>query len=236
MKYLPLKVSRRVACFSLLFGTGLSVSAQPAGMLYDPEPPSDSAYVRVIHASLDGAIDIAVDGQPRIKKLGSREASDYLVLAAGKRSLVVYPSGQKKALLSTSIDVLSGQPMTLAFTALRTDSTPLVFKDKVNTNKLKALLTVYHVAAKSGKLDVLSADGRTKVFSNLSYGSSASIPVNPIAIDLITTKATGKVSMASASLAMTQGGNYSIMLFSGNAENTAMRAIQNKTERYTGKQ
>lgn len=235
MKYRFSGVSRRSVCTTLLGGMVFAASAQPAGMLYDPEPPSDSAYVRVIHASRDGAIEVTVDGKSRIKKLGAGESSEYLVLGAGKRSIVVYPFGQKKALLSTTIDVVSGQPMTVAITAMLPDSVPIIFKDKANTNKLKALLTVYHIDPKSGKLDVLSADRSTKVFSSVSYGSSASIQVNPIAIDLIATKANDSVPVGDASLTMTQGGNYSIVLLSGGGKITAMHAIQNKTERYTGK-
>jgi hypothetical protein len=73
------------------------------------------------------------------------------------------------------------------------------------------------------------------VFSEVSFGSSASIQVNPIAIDLIATKSGGKASLAGASLAMTQGGNYSMILLPGDGKNAVLRAIQNKTERYTGK-
>lgn len=235
MKYLTSQGSRRLAFASLVVGFTFSASAQPAGMLYDPEPPSDSAYVRVIHASRDEAIDIAVDGQPRIRKLSSGDASDYLVMGAGKRSLAVYSAGQKKPVLTTSVDVVRGQPMTLAFTAMKTDSVPLVFMDKVNSNKLKALLTFYHVDQKAGKLDLLSADGNTKVFSDVAYGSSSSIQVNPIAIDLMATKSGDKAKFASASLTMTQGGNYSMILLPGDGKTAVLRAIQNKTERYTGK-
>lgn len=235
MKYQYSQMSRRLACASLLLGLGAMVGAQPAGMLYDPEPPSDSAYVRVIHASRDAAVDILVDGQPRIKQLSAGESSDYLVIGAGKRSVVVYPAGQKKPLLTASVDVVRGQPMTLAFTAMKADSVPVIFIDKVNSNKLKALLTFYHMDQKSGKLDVLSADGNTKVFSDVSYGSSASIQVNPIAIDFIAAKSGEKTALVGASLAMTQGGNYSMILLPGEGKKMLLRAIQNKTERYTGK-
>lgn len=235
MKYPSSQVSRRLVFLSLLVGYASDVCAQPAGMLYDPEPPSDSAYVRVIHASRDGAIDVDVDGQSRIKKLATGDASDYLVLGAGKRSLAIYSAGQKKPIFTTSVDVIRGQPMTLALTAMKAEAAPIIFVDKVNSNKLKALLTFYHIDQKAGKLDVLSADGNTKVFSEVSFGSSASIQVNPIAIDLIATKSGGKASLAGAALAMTQGGNYSMILLPGDGKNAVLRAIQNKTERYTGK-
>lgn len=235
MKYRFPQVSRRLAWAALFVGLVSSVCAQPAGMLYDPEPPTDSAYVRVVHAGREGPVDIEVDGQSRVKKLGPGEASDYLVLAVGRRSITVYPAGQKKLAVAASVEVIRGQPMTVAFTAMRADSAPVIFMDKSNSNKLKALLTVYQIDQKSGKVDVLSADGKTRVFSDVPYGVSASIQVNPIAIDLIATKAGDKTSLAAASLAMTQGGNYSLILLPGDGKNAALRAVQNKTERYTGK-
>ena len=61
---------------SLLITFGFSVMAQPAGLLYDPEPPVDSAYVRVLLASPEGVVDVLVDGRSRIRKLASGEASE----------------------------------------------------------------------------------------------------------------------------------------------------------------
>ena len=235
MKFRFMHIKRRLACIALLGGLVLTAGAQPAGMLYDPEPPSDSAYVRVVHASRDGAVDIAVDGQVRVKSLKTGEASDYLVLGAGKRAITVNQAGQKKPLLSTSIDVVSGQPMTVGLTSMRSDSTPVVFIDKANTNKLKALLTVYHLDDKFGKLDVVTADGSTKVFSGVSSGTSATIPVNPISISLMALKAGELASKVTASLSMTQGGNYSLLLLAVDGKGNILRSVQNKTERYTGK-
>ena len=229
------KMFLRLAFASLLLCLSVVARAQPAGLLYDPEPPLDSAYVRVILASRDGAVDVMVDGRMRIQKLAAGEASEYIVLSAGKRTISVHPTGKSVAHLSTSLDVVRGRAMTVAFTALRADVAPVVFEDKANSNKLKALLAVYHLDSKAGPLDVLTADGNTKVFSNVAYGASSSIQVNPISIALMATKAGDKVSKASTSLAMTQGGTYSIFLLPGEGGKTVARALQNKIERYTGK-
>lgn len=220
---------------ALLAGLSFVAGAQPTGLLYDPEPPVDSSYVRVILASREGAVDILVDGRPRIQKLAAGEASEFMVLAAGKHSIAVHPAGKPMAHLSTTLDVVRGRAMTVAFTALRTDTAPIVFEDKTNANKLKALLAVYHLDAKSGPLDVLTVDGNTKVFSGVTYGTSKSVLVNPITIELIAAKSGDKVAQASAALAMTQGGTYSVLLFSGAGGKLLARAVQNKIERYTGK-
>ena len=125
--------------------------------------------------------------------------------------------------------------MTVAFPALRADAAPVLFEDKANSNKLKALLAVYHLNAKAGPLDVLTADGGTKVFSDVAYGASRSLQVNPISIEMIATKVDDKVPQARTSLAMTQGGTYSVLLLSGKGGKLTAHAVQNKIERYTGK-
>lgn len=232
--------ARRVLFIKLGLGSLLAffhffAMAQPAGLLYDPEPPVDSAYVRVVLASPSSVVDVLVDGRVRVKSLASGEASEYLVLAAGKHTFAVHATGKATAYFSTTFDVVRGKAMTLAFTTLRADTAPVVFEDKANSNKLKALLAVYNLDAKTEALDVLTADGNTKVFTGIAYGKSASIPVNPISIDLIAVKIGDKVPQVRVSLAMAQGGTYSIFLLpSGNGKLIA-QAVQNKIERYTGK-
>lgn len=220
---------------AILFFVYFSIFAQPAGLLYDPEPPVDSAYVRVVISSREGVVDVMIDGRVRVQKLASGDASEYLVLAAGKHTIAIHATGKPTAYLSTVFEVVRGRATTLAFTALRADSVPLMFEDKANSNKLKALLAVYNLDAKLGAVDVVTADGNTKVFSGLAYGRSASISVNPISIDLIVVKAGDKVPQIHASLAMTQGGTYSILLLPGEGGKSTARAVQNKNERYTGK-
>lgn len=223
------------ALAALLLYLSFGVGAQSTGLLYDPEPPADSSYVRVILASRDGVVDIWVDGRPRIQKLATGEASEFMVLPAGKHSIAVHPAGKPVARLSTTLDVVRGRAMTVAFTALQTDAVPIVFEDKTNANKLKALLAVYHLDAKAGPIDVLTVDGNTKVFSGVTYGTSKALQVNPIAVELVATKGGDKVPQASASLTLSQGGTYSILLLPGAGGKLLARAAQNKIERYTGK-
>jgi alginate O-acetyltransferase complex protein AlgF len=219
----------------MLFFLNSLVMAQPAGLLYDPEPPVDSAYVRVVLAAREGSVDVMVDGRMRVQKLGSGEASEYMVLPAGKHTIALHPTGKSAAHFSTAFEVVKGRAMTLAFTTLKPGTVPVMFEDKANSNKLKALLAVYNLDAKAGLLDVLTADGNTKVFSSVAYGTSASLSVNPISIDLIAVKIGDKVPQTRASLVMTQGGAYSILLLPGDGGKLLSNAVQNKIERYTGK-
>ncbi len=220
---------------SLLACLSFAGRTQATGLLYDPEPPIDSAYVRVILASRTGVVDILVDERPRIQKLIAGEASEYMVLTAGKHTVTVRPAGKSAASFSTKIDVVRGRAMTVAFRELKSDTVPVLFEDKANSNKLKALLAVYHLGSKGGALDVLTADGSTSVFSGVTYGASSFIQVNPITIDLIATTAGEKVPLGRTSLAMKQGGTYSLLLLSGVDGKLLVRSVQNRIERYTGK-
>jgi alginate O-acetyltransferase complex protein AlgF len=220
------------AAFVFLMMAG-PAAAQPAGQLYDPEPPADSAYVRVVVSSGSGPVDVVVDGRPRATKLGIGDASDYMVLSAGKHTIALHPAGKPAAAVSHSMDVPSGKSLTLAFPALKAGTAPVLFEDKGNTNKLKAVLAVYHLG--TGPVDVMTADGSTKVFTALAPGVPASIQVNPITVELVAARAGEKAELARTKLSMTQGGTYSVFLLPGDGGKLSARAVQSRTERYTGK-
>lgn len=222
---------------SVVVSTTLSclAHAQPTGLLYDPEPPVDSAYVRVLVAPPGATMDVAIDGKIRFKQLSSGSPSDYLVVPAGSHVVSIQPSGQSKVQHSAALDVVRGRAMTVAFASLQAGVKPFIFEDKANSNKLKALVAVYHLDAKVGALDVLSADGKTKVFSTVQFGQSAHIQVNPITIDLMVARSGAKTALATTPLSMTQGGTFSIVLTSGAGGKLIARSYQNKIERYTGK-
>ncbi len=210
--------------------------AQPAGQLYDPEPPLDSAYVRLVILNQDSAAEISVDGRVRIAKLGAADVSDYLVLASGKRAIVVKSLDKAASKITYNLDVAAGKALTLAFTAGGAETPPKLFEDKANTNKLKSLVAAYNLDPKAGAITVSTADGATKVFSNLAFGTSNSIQVNPVAIELVAAKAGVAPSTGSKfGLTMTAGANYSVFLIPNAQGGLIARAVQNKTERYVSK-
>lgn len=225
----------RTAFMALLFCLSFFAQAQPAGMLYDPEPPADSGYVRLIFTGREGPVDIAVDGRTRVRNLASNKFSDYLVLGAGKRMLSVHPAGKPAARVQTDIEVAAGRAITLAITTLGQDKKPIVFEDKLNANKLKAQLAIYHLGGQAGALDILTADGKSQVSSGLTFGLATYIQVNPISVELVAAQAGDKVPQARTSLVMAQGGAYSILIISGEAGQLVLQTLQNKTERYAGK-
>lgn len=229
-----------------LFGsTNTWVHAQNAsaqrGGLYDPEPPADSSYVRIVVVGSDVPVDVYVDGMPHAANLAVGEVSDYMILAAGKKSIQIRPAGQpvkSKASVIFSLDVPKGQAITLAFNGIKTGTVPTQFEDKANTNKLKSVVLAYHLHRGAGALDVLTADGSTKVFSNLLYGASNWVQVNPINVELIAAKlgtTASALANKSASLSMTQGATYSVFFVPDLQGGLIARTFQNKTERYSAK-
>jgi alginate O-acetyltransferase complex protein AlgF len=205
--------------------------AQPAGQLYAPEPPADSAYVRVLVSSAPDPVQVMVDGRPRGTKLGAGAPSDYMVLNAGKHTIALHPAGKAAGGASVTLDIVSGKSLTLAFPTLKAGAAPVVFEDKGNTNKLKALLAVYNLG--TAPVDVVTADGSTKVFSAIAPGVPASIQVNPITVELLATRAGEKTELARTRLSMSHGGTYSVFLLPGKAGKLSAQAVQSRTEPYT---
>lgn len=237
----PFNLTRRknLTVFLLALAShSLTSNAQPAGQLYDPEPPADSAYVRVLIVNSDAPMDVVVDARPRSQKLNAGEVGDYMVLTAGKHVIALQPSGKSAAATSYTLEVVKGKAMTLAFTSLKPGAAPTIFEDKANTNKLKSLVAAYHLDSKAGALDVLTADGSTKVFTNLAFGASNSIQVNPISVELIASK-TGETSSQTlppkTMLSMAQGATYSVFLMPNSQGKLTAKTVQNKTESYLGK-
>lgn len=215
----------------LLAGFCQRAAANPDGLLYDPEPPADAAYVRVLMVSGQWPLDVLVDGKTRVRRLAAGAPSEYMVLGAGKHVIVLQPQARGAPALTSTLDVIRGRAVTLAFGA---GAAPAMFEDKANANKLKALLSVYHLGAAGGKLDLLTADG-AKVLTDLAPGTSAAIAVNPIEIGLVAATAGTTTPLADVRLAMSRGGTYSVLLLPGPKGKLVARAVQNTIERYTGK-
>lgn len=209
----------------------VSAQAQPTGLLYDPEPPVDSGYVRVMMAADIPKVSVVVDGKIRVPSLDKNQISDYMVMGVGKHRIEMLSVGRTAA--SIELDVVRASVMTLVFTSAA--AAPQVFVDKISTNKLKAMLSVYQLASKDEPLDILTSDGTTKVFSSLAYGKLGAMQVNPISVTLIAAKLGDKTSLANASLVMTQGGAYSVFLLPTKSDKIVAVVVQNKIERYTGK-
>ena len=223
---------RRALAVALCVSVSPYALAQSNGRLYDPEPPTDSAYVRVIVADSGAPVEVQVDGKARIPKLARQDASDYMVIPEGPHTHTLTLTSAGQPALSYKLDVVRGKSLTLAFPSLKADAQPTRFEDKGNTNKLKAVITAYHLDPKAGPITVSTADGSAKVFSDLAPGQSASLPVNPIKIDLAA--AEGKATPVKFRLEMSAGATYSVLLIRSAQGKLQAHTLSNKTERYVG--
>jgi hypothetical protein len=168
---------------SLLTFAALSAPAQHATGLYDPQPPADSAYVRVITLKAPTPVDVWLDNKPRLRQVMVAQPSDYMVVTAGHHNLTLKAGSQS---VLVPLDVLAGHSLTLALAHLGGDAKPLLLPDKANTNKLKAVIMAYHLD-RSGPL-TSSRLTAPKVFTALAPGHSASLVVNPVSIEFMVTR------------------------------------------------
>ena len=206
-------------------------SAQSTGRLYDPMPPDDSAYLRIVQVGAGKPVDVLVDGKVRVRQLASRSPSAYLVIPAGKHAIQLQGGGAK----GPKVDLVAEgkSAYTIAFPSAAAGAKGLVFTDRTSTNRLKAMLAVYHLAPAAGAVNVTTADGKTKVFGDLKPGTPAILEVNPIKVNLAVTSSAK--TKAASSLDMKQGSAYSIFLFPSNGTGMSPLTIENQRERYTGK-
>lgn len=209
-----------------------SALAQTGSGLYDPQPPADSAYVRWLVLSAPGAVDVKVDGKARSGLAGASTIGDYMVLPATRHSFTLSSGGSS---VEHVLEPASGRALTVVLPSLAADAKPQVFEDRGNSNKLKALITLYHLDGRAGAIDVSTADGSTKVFSNVAPGKSASLSVNPLSVELIATRMGDKNALSRALLVMSAGATYSLFVLPADGGKTVMKAGANALERYTGK-
>lgn len=222
-----------VTVFGLLLGAVVPAAAQSSGRLYDPEPPADSGYVRIVLTGKSAPVSVTVDDKLRIKKLEAQEMSEYMVLKEGRHKIALAVGDKVSKAEGRSIDVVRGKSVTLAWTGVAPSDQMISFEDKGNTNKLKAVLTFYHLDSKQGALDVTTADGSTKVFSGVEYGKSSSLQVNPIKVELMASTSGAKVGAAKATLEMEPGATYSAYLVA-TAGKSSLKVSGSKVERYLG--
>ncbi len=224
----------QIATVSLMLWCSAGLHAQTAGRLYDPEPPVDSAYVRVMLAGDLGNMAVSVDDKVRIPQLASRQASDYMVLTSGKHQLTLKPAAKSAHPFSVPLDVVPGRAFTVVFTPAEAALPPTVIEDKTGSNKLKAMLSVYQFASKKNPLDVYTTDGKTKVFGSLAYGTAAAIAVNPIQTELLIRTGGETDVLGKVAIGMTQGNAYSIILMPEKGGKAKSVVVENRVERYTG--
>ena len=181
MMKLPLVV------YMLLTGT---VFAQTG--LYDPAPPANSAFVRVLNAPTATLGDKTVTAD-------KGAASPYVVIPQGDVTI-------KVGSVSSKLKVEAGKFYSVVpgITALT------LVPDQAADNKAKALLTIYNLS-KSPAVDLKTADGKTAVVTGVKPGESGSRAVNGITVELAAFSGT-KMLGSLKSTALQRGSAYAIVV------------------------
>ncbi len=205
------------------FGFSLAQKA-----LYAAEPPANSSFVRFIDAATAAqSVSVSVDDVLRLKSVAFSTASDYLILKAGKHSLELRAGD---AVVKTELLVVANKFYSGLVTGLA--EKPVFVEDKTPSNKLKALLNVYHLAPKFGNVDVLA--GGAKVFSNLAPNTSKSLQVNPVSAEVEIVKAGSAELLTKAKFTLINNAAYSLLIYPKGSGMDA-RVVQNLTEPVEGK-
>lgn len=196
--------------------------------LYDPQPPANSAYVRVIVGGVTPPVDVWVNKKPKLTLLTAGTPSDYMVLPAGQHDLSIQ-SGKHQ--IPVKLEVKASRSLTVLVPSFGQGRDAIVIEDKVNSNRLKAIITVYQLGS-TEPLDLWTADGGTQIFKALPMGGTAALVVNPINLEFQVTAAGSKSPLATGKLSMTPGGAYSLVITGGKTGALAVQSHVNTVERY----
>ena len=214
-----------LAMFVFYLGLAMpgSSSAQSTGVLYEPEPPADAAYVRIVHLNPNEKIDVLVDGKIRQSGLKQGQFGDYLILRSGSHEIQLQAHQTSKKITAARLEVRAAQVVTLAFVDMQKQATPTIFDDTADLNRMKARLTVYHLADKLGPVNISTADGKANVFRALAPSGSHTLAVNPIKVELLACPSANQPSgmgdcsspalqQARTGLVLERGDSYSLLL------------------------
>ena len=142
----------------------LSFAAAQEG-LYDPAPPADSAFVRVLNAPT--------------ATLGSKTVTAEKGAAS---AYVVIPQGELTAKLGTVSGKLKVEAGNF-YSVIAQGSKLVLLKDEGAENRAKAVLTIYNLS-RAASVDLKTADGKTAVVTGVKPGESGSRAVNGITVTL----------------------------------------------------
>jgi hypothetical protein len=203
--------------------------------LYEPEPPSNSSYIRIIHAGSVDSYDVSVDGIKRIRNLKSENASQYLILASGSHQIKMMNISHPEKIIITSVAVIPGHSFTYAFLDYADIKKPVIFEDIAISNRLKTQLTVYNLSSNMNKIDLETADGKLTIFNAIDKYTSKYLAVNPIEAIVQLVKSENKKVISKQSLKLVAGTNFSVFLLSTRLGQPVTSQLLSSVEKYQPK-
>jgi alginate O-acetyltransferase complex protein AlgF len=143
--------------------------------LYDPAPPPNSAFVRLVDAA-------------RASTTGTVDSAELDVSGDGVSSFIVVPAGSHRIALgatSTETALDAGNYYTVVFNEAGAGA-PTVIRDDVLTNPAKAGLHFYNFSGKPG-LSLTAPKQNVAIFEDVGPGQMKFRPVGAVDVDLTVT-------------------------------------------------
>lgn len=166
---------------ALLFSLQTARAADDAA-LYDPAPPADSAFVRVINAE-GGAVNVT---------LGANSFSNVAYPAISPYQIV--PQGSHSAKLgddATELTIAAGKYYSIAVVEKDGKKHIIQIEDPQIKNPAKALITFYNLSD-APTAALYAATQKADIFPAVKTGEKASREVNALTIDVSVKDAEGK--------------------------------------------
>ena len=154
--------------FTLFFA--VTATANEAA-LYDPEPPADASFVRVLNATDNASVTANINTQP-VGFTTSDPLSDYYVKTKGDYTISAGDINEK-------LSLNSGKYYTIA---LHNGKAHLL-EDTILKNPAKATLYVYNMT--SSPLSIKAPKFKATIFENIAPGTSDSREINAVSFELI---------------------------------------------------
>ena len=189
--------------FALIALTATSLAASLATVcaqgLYDPEPPANSAFVRVINAG-SGELKPGIDAVSYGAVAGFN-ASAYRVIPQGAHKLAAGAANKEVNVLAKRF-----------YSVIVNGGDVQVLEDPANPGQTKAGLAIYNLS-KISSIALKTDDGKTTVVDGVAPGTVKSQAVNAIKVGLAAFNGSSKIASFPA-VQLERGSTYSTIVFS----------------------
>ncbi len=172
---------------------------------------ASAGLVRVMHGvSGAPAVDVYLNGILLVPSLGFTLYTPHIAVPAGAYDLAVRVANSNTDLLTASVEVASGQALTIAALGTPDEITPAVFSDEVaGILPTEARISLINGIPGGGALDAVLSDGSV-LAEGLIFGEAASaVSLTPSALNI--TAVVNDTSTTSAELAFYGGVYYNVL-------------------------
>jgi len=141
--------------------------------LYDPAPPADSAFVRVINAAAGAEATAVKVGDYSFGQLAYPAISPYSIVKQGEYDVVIGAATQK-------VTIEAGNYYTIAHTA---DSKIVPLQDELLSNPAKARVYFYNISD-APKAELMASDHGKAILADVASSTGNSREVNALKLNL----------------------------------------------------